>query len=239
MAGIHDPRHSIQLTRSYQELDEASKRKMMELYQHYFFELQEDFWRTQGLAKLPALKDATDMLICAEDLGMVPKCVPGVLQELNILGLRIQRMPADASIEFADVARYDYLTVASPSTHDMPPIRAWWEKDLARSQRFYNHVLHKKGGAPFFCEPWVATEILEQHLRSPSMWTVFPIQDLLAIDGKLRRLNPFDEHINDPSNPKQVWNYRLHINLEDLIKHERFSQTLKAQISGAGRAPSY
>jgi 4-alpha-glucanotransferase len=37
-------------------------------------------WRSQALRTLPALMAASDMLICGEDLGFVPACLPPVMQ---------------------------------------------------------------------------------------------------------------------------------------------------------------
>ncbi|MEJ7660076.1 MAG: 4-alpha-glucanotransferase [Hymenobacter sp.] len=64
------------------------------MYVDYFYRRHEEFWREQGLIKLPAVRYATNMLICGEDLGMVPASVPGVMHQLGILGLNIQRMPS-------------------------------------------------------------------------------------------------------------------------------------------------
>jgi 4-alpha-glucanotransferase len=52
----------------------------------------------EAMHKLPYLKRATNMLICGEDLGMVPHCVPDVMEQLGILSLEIQRMPKKSGI---------------------------------------------------------------------------------------------------------------------------------------------
>lgn len=46
-------------------------------------------------------------------------------QELGLIGLRIQRMPSEPGLEFNNPATYPYLSVASPSCHDVSPLRAW------------------------------------------------------------------------------------------------------------------
>ncbi len=53
------------------------------------------FWYQEAMKKLPKLVQATRMLVCAEDLGMVPDCVPWVMDELKILSLELQSMPKD------------------------------------------------------------------------------------------------------------------------------------------------
>jgi len=225
------PRIMMQDTRSYQELSLALQQKLEGLYNDYFYRRQEDFWRQQAMTKLPAIKEATNMLICGEDLGMVPDCVPGVMRELDILSLEIQRMSKNPKTEFLDESDIPYLSVCSPSTHDMPPLRAWWEEMKEdQKQRFYQQELGFQGEPPYFCEPYIVERILQQHLDWPSMWAVFPLQDIIAIDGQLRRENPFEERINVPANPKHYWRYRFHLSVEELMKKEGFNQYLSQMI---------
>jgi 4-alpha-glucanotransferase len=40
---------------------------------------------------LNVLRIATDMLLCAEDLGVIRECVPDRVGGMNILGLRVER----------------------------------------------------------------------------------------------------------------------------------------------------
>jgi 4-alpha-glucanotransferase len=117
----------------------------------------------------------------------------------------------------------------------MSTIRAWWEEDPAKTQRFYNNMLGHYGTAPFFCEPSLNKEIIIQHLYSPAMWSIFQLQDILGIDETLRRNNPGEERINIPADPKHYWKYRMHINLEALIDAKEFNTELKglvAQVEG-------
>ena len=236
---LFHPRHSIDHTQSFKDLDPWVQHQVKDLYNDYFFHRQEDFWRLEGLWKLPALKYATEMLICGEDLGMVPKCVPQVMEELNILGLRIQRMPGDSSIRFGHPSDYNYLSVCTTSSHDMAPIRAWWEQGRDKNQVYYETILGKSSPAPYYAEDWLCREIITQHLYSPSMWAIFPIQDLLAMDFDLRLENPFDEQINDPSNPDHSWDYRLHKDLETFIEAHSFNQMLRTMVFESGRGSDY
>lgn len=231
----YSPRIAMHFTKSYEELDPGTKAVLDKLYVDFFYHRHESFWRDQAMVKLPAIKEATNMLVCGEDLGMVPECVPGVMDELGILSLEIQRMPKNSGKEFDHPADAPYLSVISTSTHDMPTIRGWWEEDPEVSRKFFNQILGHHGGAPYFCEPWIARDIILQHLYSPAMWAVFPMQDLLAIDGKLRREDPLQEQINVPANPTHYWRYRLHISLEDLLKEKEFNRTVEGMIAASGR----
>jgi 4-alpha-glucanotransferase len=231
------PRIKMMDTRSFQDLDPETQQKLEELYIDYFYRRQEDFWRQRAMEKLPAIKEATNMLICGEDLGMVPACVPGVMRELGILSLEIQRMSKNPRTEFLHPSDIPYLSVCSPSTHDMSPIRAWWEEmEADQRQRFFNLELGIHGEAPFYCEPNIVERILQEHLTWPSMWAVFPIQDIAAIDGQLRRKDPFEERINIPANPKHYWRYRFHLHMEELLKKDAFNNYFRYMVRNAGRA---
>ena len=224
-------------TASYNALDNHNftKEKLKELYINYFYRRQDYFWKEQAMKKLPQLKRTTNMLICGEDLGMVPHCVPEVMHKLAILGLEVERMPKDPNAQFFHPKDAPYLSVVTPSTHDMSTVRGWWEEDRAKTQQFYNFILGHYGEAPYFCEPWINREIVLQHLYSPAMWSIFQFADLLGMDEKLRRQNPHEERINIPSNPHHYWHYRIHMDLEKLIKEKEFNEELKKYIIESGR----
>lgn len=228
-------RIAMDATSSFRYLNNDVKQRLKNLYVNYFFRRQDGFWKDQAMQKLPELKRSTNMLICGEDLGMVPDCVPGVMKQLGILSLEIQRMPKDPAKEFFHPNDAPYLSVVTPSTHDMSTIRGWWEEDMGKTTRFYHNQLGKWGDAPFFCEPEIARAIVVQHLYSPAMWSIFQLQDLFAIDGTLRVENPANERINVPANPKNYWRYRMHITLENLIEQLSFNSTLSTLIEQSGR----
>ena len=228
-------RISVDRTSSFQYLDDYLKGKLLELYYQYFYHRQDEFWKKQALRKLPALKEVTNMLVCGEDLGMVPHSVPSVMAELGILSLEIQRMPKNPNTEFFHPRNAPFLSVITPSTHDMSTIRGWWEEDRSKTQRFFNTILEEPGNAPFFCEPWINRAIIMQHLYSPAMWSIFQLQDLLGIDPELRRNNPHEERINVPANSNHYWRYRMHLTLEDLLKQKEFNQQLKEMVENSGR----
>ena len=233
------PRIAFHQTFSYRDLPEWLRRKLDALYIHYFYKRHEKFWADQGRLRLPAVRNATRMLVCGEDLGMVPDSVPGVMSRVGILSLSIERMPKDPTRDFAHPADCPYLCVCSTSSHDMPTLRGWWERDRETTQRFFETMMGHRDGAPYFCEPWVVREILLQHLYSPCMWAVFPIQDLLGMSYELRRTHPGEEQINDPANPYQRWTYRLHISVEELLRQETFNGMVKDLVSHSGRNADY
>jgi 4-alpha-glucanotransferase len=225
----------METTPSFRYLDWNVQNQLRDLYVNYFYRRQDAFWKKEAMKKLPALKKSTDMLVCGEDLGMVPDCVPEVMKQLGILSLEIQRMPKDKTRDFFNPSDAPYLSVITPSTHDMSTIRGWWEENRTITQKFFNNELGQWGEAPLFCDAWINKAIVNQHLHSPAMWTIFQLQDLLGMEEKIRRENPNDERINDPANPKNYWKYRMHLFLEDLLKEKDFNDQLKEMLKASGR----
>ena len=229
-------RIDIEKTISFRHLDNNTQHQLKVLYNDYFFHRQEEVWATQAMYKLPALKRSTNMLVCGEDLGMVPHCVPEIMRQLGILSLEIQRMPKQAGAEFFNPANAPGLSVVTPSTHDMSTIRSWWEENREKTQHFFNNEMQHPGQAPYYCEPWINKAIIIQHLYSPAMWSVFLLQDMMGIDGKIRREDPAKERINVPAVPRYYWRYRMHITLEQLLKEDDFNNELISYIHSSGRA---
>jgi len=234
--GYYHPRISAQYTYTYQALEQWQKDSFNALYNDFFYHRHNDFWKDSAMAKLPSLLDSTSMLTCGEDLGMIPACVPDVMKDLRILSLEVQRMPKDPEKLFGDPSEYPYLCVCATGSHDTSNIRAWWEEDRDLSERFYHECLHASGEAPYFCEPWVCDMIVGQHVKSPAMLCILPLQDWLSVDASVRyQGDPSDERINVPAIPRYYWRYRMHLTLENLLSQTRLNEHLKGMIRDGGR----
>lgn len=233
--GVFHPRISAQLDFIYESLYDNDKAAFNRLYNDYFYRRNNQFWYQEAMKKLPKLVQATRMLVCAEDLGMVPDCVPWVMDELKILSLELQSMPKDPSVKFGHLSRNPYRSVCTISSHDMPTLRMWWDENVQRIQEYYNTMLYRQGPAPHPLPGWLASDIISRHLTSPSMLCILSIQDWLATDEALRLPDADAERINIPANPKHYWRYRMHLNIEDLAADKRFVQNITEMISQSGR----
>lgn len=222
------PRITAQFTYSYRYLDNQVKEAFNRLYNDFFYRRHNYFWREQAMKKLPVILSATTMMACGEDLGMVPDCVPSVMDQLQILSLEIQRMPKVERVSFTDLNRLPYLSVCTTSTHDMSPLGLWWAENRELTQRYYNEVLHREGLAPEECTTDICRQIVEEHLSSPAMWVILPLQDWMSIDEALRNPDIPSERINVPSNSSHYWCYRMHIPLEQLLEEKAFNETVRA-----------
>ncbi|CAN6321373.1 unnamed protein product [Urochloa humidicola] len=230
------PRFNLEDTSSFRDLDEHSKNVLRRLYYDYYFARQENLWRQNALKTLPVLLNSSDMLACGEDLGLIPACVHPVMQELGLIGLRIQRMPSEPNLEFGIPSTYSYMTVCAPSCHDCSTLRAWWEEDEGRRSRFYKTVVGSDEEPPSRCTPEVVHFIVQQHFDAPSMWAIFPLQDLLALKDKYTTRPAPEETINDPTNPKHYWRFRVHVTLESLLDDKDIQATIKDLVTSSGRS---
>ena len=244
------PRVAAQLTHRFAELPQQERDAFNRLHDDFFYRRHNDFWAEQAMRRLPVITQSADlqaprqrlcplqhdgMLACAEDLGMVPSSVPPVLARLQILSLEIQRMPKAYGVRFGRPADYPYLSVATIATHDMAPLRLWWQQDAEQTQAFWRDALHQTGTAPDEATPEVCEMVVKEHLLSPSMLCLLALQDLLAISPSLRSRQPELEQINDPANAHHHWRYRMHITLEELIQATAFNEKLRGLIALSGR----
>lgn len=229
------PRITAQLNFMYEALWQNDKDAFNRLYNDYYYRRNNDFWYREAMKKLPLLSQATRMLVCAEDLGMVPDCVQWVMNELRILSLELQSMPKDPTVEFGHLSRNPYRSVCTLSTHDMPTLRQWWDEDYDRTQKYYNTMLYRGGAAPHPLPGWLARDIVSRQLTSPSMLCVLSLQDWFAIDERIRLADANAERINIPAIPKHYWRYRMHMTIEQLIADKEYNDEVKDLIDEAGR----
>ena len=229
------PRISAYQSYIYKELSEADRSAFDRLYWHFFYHRHNEFWKAQALKRLTPLVGHTSMLVCGEDLGMIPESVPDVMNRLQIFSLEIERMPKQPNREFSDMNSLPYYSVCTTSTHDMSPLRSWWKEDEAKTQRYYNNVLGHEGDAPADCSAELATEIVANHLATRSMLTIIPLQDWMAMDESIRRVDYEAERINIPANAHHCWCYRMHITLEQLLEAENLNTKIVEMIKASGR----
>ena len=177
------------------------------IYNDFFYHRHDEFWRRNAERKLPELLGATGMLACGEDLGMVPDCVPGVMEHEKILSLKMRGMQQEGE--------WKYLSVCATSSHDMETLRMQCKEDP---------------------EPWEVGRMLWEFLDSPSMLAIFPLQDWVALDKGMRRSRRKAERINEPADPHHHWRYRLHFDVHDLLTASDLNVSVEGLIKDSRRA---
>ena len=227
--GMYHPRFGVFNAPVYEILSTEEKDAFMRLYNNYYYERHNQYWCSLAQRKLAALQCHTRMLLCAEDLGLMPKGVAEVLDAQRILTLEIQRLPKQHGEEFAHLEANPYRSVTTISTHDMSPMRLWWEEDPGRVQRFYASMLQKEGRAPRHLPAHIAEEIIARHLYCPSMLCILALQDWLAM-GNFKLGDPHTERINAPYDTYNRWKYRMPMTIESLMEERQYNDKLKTMI---------
>ena len=217
--GKFHPRISAQFTASYRDLQKWEQDAFNRLYDDFFYRRNTEYWREQAMKKLPALISTTNMLTCAEDLGMIPSCVPETLSALNILSLEVQRMPKDPSRKLGIPSEYPYWCVCTTGSHDTSTLRGWWGEE------------HDGEDCPVDACRWIVAE----HLHSPAMLTILPLQDWFSVYEPLRTPDPAADRINIPANPKHYWRFRMHVTLEELVSDAGFNAFVAQMVDRSGR----
>lgn len=231
-------RFNMQFTSCFKTLHSSLQQSLNALYHDYFFSRQDKLWQKEAMEKLPIIKNASNMLICGEDLGFTPSSVPQVMRDLGLLGLYVQRMPKIMGQMAEDLSKVPYLSVVSPSTHDTSSLRGWWlSLSRQQQQRYYQQVLKQPGDAPIGHDlpGWLNKLIIRQNLDAPAMWSIFLLQDLLNMEDSLHISEVDQEQINHPENPDQYWRYRMPVTLEQLLELRDFNQGLRQLIADTGR----
>ena len=232
---LYHPRICAQDDYIFSRLQGYEKDAFNRLYVQYFYHRHNQFWYEEAMKKLPRLIDATQMIVCGEDLGMVPDCVPWVMNQLQILSLEIQSMPKNPAHDFGVLSEYPWRSVCTISSHDTSTFRGWWEENREITQRFYNNVLHRWGEAPEKATGDIVKQIVNEHLNSPSLLCILALQDWLGIDENIRYPEAAAERINVPANPRHYWRFRMHISLEKLMSEYAFNEEIRQMIDNSNR----
>ena len=219
-------------------LTDEQRCRYHKLYEDFFYHRHNGFWKRTALTRLPELLGATGMLACGEDLGMIPACVPEVMDSQRILSFEMQRMPKAYGVEWDNPGRYPYLSVCSTSSHDMSSLRVWWENEMDSEsrRRYFREMLHRDDEVPQLADPELVLHIIWQHLESPSMLAVIPFQDWTSIDSEVRSAHPEEERVNVPANPRNYWRYRMHVTLEKLNSLSSFNSMIAEMVKRSGRS---
>ena len=232
---MYHPRIAAWHDMVFEALSSDEKDAYMRLYNNYFYQRHSMYWGGKAMQRLGDILADTRMLVCAEDLDMVPDCVAPVLDTLRLLTLEIQSMPKQSGFEFTHLDGNPYRSVTTISTHDMPPLRLWWEESPERTQRYYTTMLQKEGRAPEHLPAHIAEEIIARHLYCPSMLCILSLQDWLAMDAELRAKNPRAERINVPVDPYNHWQWRMHLTIEQLLAAARYNNKVRTMIQRSQR----
>ncbi|MCG6552987.1 MAG: 4-alpha-glucanotransferase [Candidatus Magnetominusculus sp. LBB02] len=220
-------------TMTFNNMNDDERRRIRELIEANNG-AQDSLWRQNGLKLLAMMRETTDMLVCAEDLGAVPNCVPGVLEELKILSLKVERWAREYhkhDSPYIDTYHYPRLSVCSPSVHDTSTLRGWWEEgNWDRNQYYY--TIGMQGECPKYLTTELAERIIRRNLNASSALTILLFPDLLSLYYNLRTNDPEQERINVPGTvtPKN-WAYRMKDSMDKIIGYDEYNNYVSGLIN--------
>ena len=222
-------------------LPEYEQKKLQEILKHNE-DCQNGLWEANATKLLSVLANETDMLVCAEDLGAVPSCVPTVLNKLNILSLRIERWARNWNVPYSpyyDMDEYPRLSVCTTSCHDTSTLRGLWEEADFDKDQYWSHA-HLPGTAPQEMTPSVARTVLTHVFSSNSMFCILPAQDYFALSANLSKVPADEERVNVPGTVgASNWCYRLPCSVDDLLDYSSLSSEIRKLVDVRKRRPMW
>jgi len=229
-AGLYAPTWTLRESRAWLSLSDAERAALGALVEARAAEAERG-WALRGRELLSMLKSASGMLPCAEDLGAVPDCVPRVLAELGIPGLRVPRWmrrwkePGQPYIRLAD---YDEPSVCTPSVHDTSTLRAWWDHEEGRKD-FAAAYAPSLAPVPERLGAEDERVVLAALAACPSRLFVVQLQDLLDLSDDHRSADPRADRINVPGTLDGFnWTWRMPASAERLSADETWTAIVKA-----------
>lgn len=170
----------------------------------------------RGRMFLKAIISASPMLPIAEDLGVIPEYVPKVLKELDVCGYKVMRWEKNKDGSYKSPEDFDYVSLATTSTHDNEPMALWWEEVETREKRlFWEMICGCKEPLPHSYKA-ARDRLLEKAFKANSSFAVFPMQDIIASKERINQPNTVGLH---------NWSYRIKENPEKFI--EKYNDTVK------------
>jgi 4-alpha-glucanotransferase len=183
-------------------------------------------------------------LVVGEDLGTVPAGFRERMAAANILSYRVLIFEREEH-GFIAPDRYPKAAVAVAGSHDLPTLRAWWEEsdlklkkrleryptaadaERARSERKRDRrdlvAALQSAGLDADAKMGIDALIMAAHrflARSHSALALAQLDDITAEAAPVNVPTTADEYPN--------WRRRLHLTLEQIAAHPRFTEIVRA-----------
>ena len=198
----------------------------------YFDPSNELVWEGHGKKILSVMLESTSMLLCAEDLGMIPKACPKTLKEFGIPGNDVQRWVKDweKRHDFLGPEEYRLLSVTMLSTHDTTNWPAWWENEAGTiDEALFIRKCRERGIDDARAMHELFSKTLSKHGRLRWLSSIDSTDKLIGILGKkAEELADFiDMYVNSYSEKEKLWK---HLGLKGPMRESSDKEILKAVI---------
>ena len=235
-AGTFYPSWYREGTKGFQSLGEAERAALRGLIDRRRRE-SEETWERHGQKLLAEMQNATDMLVCAEDLGDVPRCVPRVLSRAG------DSRAAHPSL----VARIRQRSPGLPCPrHPSDGLSAALRLHPVRARHLHHTRMvgggcrgegallphaGRKGRLPGTDDKRAPGNHRASVPRRGESPHIFQLQDLLDLDEKLWAADPRTDRINIPGTVSETnWTWRMPLSLEELRARAPLSARIRAIV---------
>jgi 4-alpha-glucanotransferase len=213
-AGTYDLRridHAVGYFRQYVR-DEQTPRGR-------FIPSEEDAQRKLGERNFRLLSEAAPppqglaSAIIAEDLGVIPRFVHQVLEQLKLPGYKVMRWAREDGV-YQHPHQYPAVSLVTTGTHDTDTLRGWWQSSQPWEREAVCRTfpeLQQFSAPPAEFSPELHGALLKAALNSSSALCVLPWQDVF---GEAERVN-LPGSISDAN-----WSYRMKPEVEELLSRE-------------------
>ena len=202
-----------------------------------FFDPQDQSkWGEQGRRLLSVILESTDMLLCAEDLGTIPKICPQVLEELGIPGNDVQRWVKDwqQRHDFLMPNEYRSISVAMLSTHDTTNWAAWWENEAGTvDEALFMRKCRERGIDFESIKNRLFDQARSRHARLRWQDAISSVDILLSILGKKKEevMDFIDMYENSYKEKEKLWKQlKLKYRMREKSDKEIISSALKLTL---------
>ncbi|MBP5465160.1 MAG: 4-alpha-glucanotransferase, partial [Treponema sp.] len=125
------PVYSYPASTAWKSLNAEEQEKLRELFTENA-KAEDKLREKQALETLTPICRSTDMMPCAEDLGASLACMPGVLDKVGIMSLKVVRWNREWGTDgqpYVPFGQYPEMSVCTTSVHDSPTLRQWWNNE--------------------------------------------------------------------------------------------------------------
>jgi len=193
----------------------------------------ENKWPGHGRSILKAMLENTRMLLCAEDLGVIPKVCTDTLKKFGIPGNDVQRWVKDwkTAHDFLKPKDFRSLSVAMLSTHDTTNWPAWWENEAGTIDEglFIRKCSDQRKIDFNSAKDKLFDSVRSRHGRLRWLDRVDSVEKLVTILGKKKEeLADFiDLYENSYREKEKLWK---HLGLKGPMREKCDSEILKAAL---------
>lgn len=172
---------------SLKELDNNQRQVILDLSNEY---KHKSFWINEAIPRLQILANSNNLLLFSEETEQDLQDFDHEIEAQSIIPLKVPRYSKELSTSFS------YFSQCEPALPNTSTIRGWYEENKTITRSFCKDELGQNDNEIVeYCYTDTLVKIIDRYMKSPSMWCVFMLQDIVNTFDRLRREYPNEERI--------------------------------------------